>query len=721
MVALGASHDAPPGQLVAQKEQRRWRLGRAQPPGLDGSFLVTMDDGTQRTVPRLPMNMKKVVEGSLDHAVAADPEALRSRFERDPTDVVAWLLSDTRTPMNKGEIERKLADLLLPLPADWWPKVSKGLKSHAHVVSDGPRYSWSDVAVEKAPRATSPRQPRAAQARRSPAFGEVVTSYRDGESEVPAASAVPRALPSPGPVPQPAPSLLREVSAEPVASPPSPPTTDTRGDNRVLKSAVEALLHERSAPTAGLQQIAATELGVTRELARALQRMAAPSTPLELTDVDVASLPAPLRYDLGRLALRRRSFPAFVQCVLAVDPADVGRLTGRLPVEEPLLEALVAALERRPRIDARAADRFEQVLRRVLEQGSLPADLVPAALSFLGSLARVPALGDHPSLLQAGQALLDDCLSGRRARPAVATADRTALIALTTSALVQPAVDPRERWVKLVLALDDADRSDVLGQMAVWTRLDVKTLTDRPRLAELLQRRALDDHVARPLLQGAAEDPSSADVLRLLAVPDALLRLLPAQLLAGHLQRLAQDDTTLAQVLILLTDRIQAARDRESGDEAIVQLRQASAEVERLNAQLAAEQQAHDRTRSRLNAMQQEERAADAVAVTQARSQALRLAVDVAEELRLATLVTDEPSALRRLTDIVTALLAAEGLQAWGRTDEVLPYDPTSFRVLGEDVLLAAGQPAVVVRPAYVLSEGETTVLRYGDVRPAGA
>ena len=680
-----------------------------------------MDDGTQRTVTRLPMNMKRVAEGSLDHAVAEDPEGVQGRFEQDPTGVVTWMLRDTRTSMNKGEIEAKLTDLLLPPPADWWPKVSKELKSHAHVLGQGQRYTWSDVAVEKAPAVTSAPGRGPARPRRSAGFGEVVTTYRDRAPTVPRASTDGQGQTPAAPGPENAPAQATESSPEPEVPRSTPPPPDARDDSRVLRTAVEALLTGRGALPAALQQLASSDRVVTRQLAVALRHMAAPDTPLELTDVDLTSCSAALRYELGRLALQRHSFSALLQCVLVAEPPDAARLIDKLPVDASLLQVLTNNLLGRPRFDARAADRWEHILRRLTGQGPLPADTVPAAVSLLATLARIPSLGDHQRLLAAGQTLLDDCLGGRRARPALTSEDRTVLLALVTSPLVRPAVDPRERWIKLVLALDDADRSDVLEQVAVWTSLDVKTLSDRPRLAELLHRRALGEQVVRPLLQGAAEDANGVDVLRLLALPDVLLQLLTPHELAGQLQRLAQGETTLAQVLTLLSDRIQAAQDRAGGDEAVVQLRNATAEVERLSAQLAEEQQAHDRTRSRLDAHQNEERAADTVALAQARNQALQVVIEVVEELRLASLAAGGSSELQQVTDRVTPLLAAEGLQAWGRTDEVMPYDPTRFRLLGEDAHLAAGEPAVVVRPAYVLSEGEATVLRYGEVRPAGA
>jgi len=695
-------------------------LGFAQPADADGSYIVAWAEGESRRVKPSQFNVAALVSGSLHHAVAADAAGVSSQLQSHPVDVVTHLLRDVRTSMTKPEIERKLEDLFLRLDPDWWPPVAKGLKAHPHVVAEGPRYAWSDSVVDKPATSTGPKRAKTTGAPRTRrGFGDVVVSHRDDKIRDDHSSV--------------APDRLSDEVAVAVATDdhgargatPGPGRTDSpsgRDASRIFRQALESMLAGRSvdsAAVAAMKQVAAAEDASLSRFAAALHAASMPDGDLDVAGVDLMLLSAPLRYDLGRLALRRRAYGAFTRSLAAAEPPDAARLLAQAPMEdEDLLHALVDAASALPRLDARLAERWERVLRRVVEAVAEKSTLVPVGLSLLAALSALPGHREHKPLTFAGQQLLDACLRSRSAVAAISDAPREALLALATSDFARPVIDERERWFKLMIALDDADRPDVLEAAAVWLPLNVSILTERPRLTSLLETRGLTERVAQPLLEAALDPPAPDVVLRLLTLPDPLVRTLAQAQLAAQLGALVDDATGAGEVFSTLLERLRQGPEASAADRIAAELRHRSSEIETLSGTLSDEREAHERTRRQLDAFRQGERAADDTATAQSRHQALQVAIDIVEELRLASLARPEDHAVREVSQRIAPVLAAEGLQAIGNEDQVITYDPSHFRLLGSETALEPGAPAVVVRPAYILSQGQGTVLRYGEVRP---
>ncbi len=716
--------EAPPSfesrQLVAERGERRWRLGHAERQE-DRSFVIEID-GTRRTVRHLPYNMVRVTDGSLYHAAAADPDAVAERFAREPAEVVVHMLRDVRAPMTKREIEDRLKDLHLAPAADWWAAVSRGLKIHAHVSSAGPRYAWSDEPVEKP--APKPRKSSTAKTASPapPRFSEVVVTRRqsaarpvDEASQANGLTAQQPDQPAASPSPAPAESRdARELGQRGRRA----DVASSRGTGRLIRQALEALLGGRPGDVPRLLgQLAAHDQSPMGRLASALHRAAADDSALDLDEVDVAALPGPLQYDLGRLALRRHSVTPLVQCLFAADIGDTSRLLAQTGIDDELIGELARTASRLRRIDAHHAERWALVLRGSARALQEDASLTVPALGLLASTSRLPSLTEHRGLMHAAQDLLADALARRESVSALAGLDRQAVLALVTSPIARPSRDHRDRWARLVLALDEADRTDVLASPALWSPVDLGLLRDYAIVAPVLERHDMADRVLPPLLEQALQQPSSKEVMQLLGLPLPVLGRVPPARLAALLQPLAQDDETpLATVLRMLVERLQQSAARLAADPLAEQAAKSTAEAAALRVDLAAERQAHDRARRQLEAYRAEDRQADVTAVRQARLQTLQVVLDLVEETRLAARDSD----IRDLVDRTQPLLSAQGIRAVGAADDVIPYDPSRFRVLGEGVALQPGEAAVVVRPAYVLSEGSETVLRQGQVRPAG-
>jgi hypothetical protein len=94
--------------------------------------------------------------------------------------------------------------------------------------------------------------------------------------------------------------------------------------------------------------------------------------------------------------------------------------------------------------------------------------------------------------------------------------------------------------------------------------------------------------------------------------------------------------------------------------------------------------------------------------------------VDMLEEVRLAALA-EAGGPLTSLYGRLVTLVEGEGLRIDGQAEDIVDFNPARHRVVAGTSNLEPGVPVAIVRPAYVLSEADaTTVLRPGDVRPAG-
>jgi hypothetical protein len=510
--------DAPPLRPVALRRADRWVLGEARRPEPGQPFEVMLADGSRQTFARPPITMTWVQPGSLLHQAAQDPGAVQQRFETEPGQVVAQLLRDLGRPQVKADLVQRVADLHLRAPGDWWPAVSRALKAHPNVRVDGGKYSWSDSQVRATP-AGAPARPTAVRPPPAPRTSPV----RPTSAERPAAPVSPVRPAAPPDDEAAAPRQGAETSRQTQAR-----LTVLRTLRQLAQGAgnEERLLRELESGGAELPA-GSPESALADVLARAL---------LDPEAFDTAPLPGrgletSTRYDLARLALRLRAHHAAVQALLALERLDAERLLTQVPWEEPgFAAALGEHLAAAPSLDGRTAQRVESVLRQIalaLVDAGEPAGVQAGALGLLTAVAAAP--GTTPAGLQLlARTALRECLRAGLDPDAVRDLPAPGLLALWTGPL-RPVDLPPAATAVLVVALDAADRADVLGDPLFWARLDVPAVAAEPGVAGVLLRRDLTGTLLATTVRDRLDGGDQREGVRLLALPDDLLAALPEE------------------------------------------------------------------------------------------------------------------------------------------------------------------------------------------------
>lgn len=565
--------DAPPLRPVALRRADRWVLGEARSPEPGQPFEVLLADGSRQTFARPPITMTWVTPGSLLHEAAQDPNAVQQRFDTEPGQVVAQLLRDLGRPQVKGDLVQRVADLHLRAPGDWWPTVSRALKAHPNVRVEGGKYSWSDTPLRApagapartvaarppAPPRTSPVRP-APTARPTgpdaPGTGSPDTGTRGTGTPgtALAGSGTPGTAPAgsgtPGTASAAPGSPVRPAAAAPEDAPAARQPTETSRQTQARLTVLRTL--RQLAQGAGNEERLLRELESTgaelpagspeSALADVLARVLLDPEAFDTTPLPGRGLETSTRYDLARLALRLRAHRAAVQALLGLERLDTERLLAQVPWEEPgFAVALGEHLAAAPALDGRTAQRLEAVLRQL---ALALADAGDRAGVQAGALGLLTVLAAAPGVLPAGLQLLArtalrECLRAGVDPEAVRDLPAPGLLALWTGPL-RAADLPLAAMAALVVALDAADRADVLGDPALWARTDVPALAAEPGVAGVLLRRDLTGTLLASAVRNRLDGGDPRQGARLLALPDELLAALPGDLLTDLLDAAAR-------------------------------------------------------------------------------------------------------------------------------------------------------------------------------------
>lgn len=416
-----------------------------------------------------------------------------------------------------------------------------------------------------------------------------------------------------------------------------------------------------------------------------------------------------------------RTSPESARAILAADLKEVEQLLLNAPLTDAtFLAAWRVSLERTDPPDGIA--KTELLLHRLLWRFALTpgrADTCSEALLLITALSTPGPDEMNSRLASLGRWLLGECLKCSGVESTLREATGESLAQLATSPFVGHPGSPTTERLALLLALDNAERGDVLESPRVWAGINLDTVVRTPALAQILARWDLGPTVTLPAAKAAMESERPATVLSLLGLPDQLTQQLPLLPLAKSLQSLTDTESFPGRVLQLLRERLAVAAPDSIEGQLEAKNHVLSVDNDRLRAALAATESTRDALRERVAILLTESRDVDELGLRQIRIDSLRLSIEIMEEVRLGLLSNGKALPIE-IQQQLLRLAEAEGLKVEGVTDETIPYDPAQHRVLGATEATVAGVPVIVIRPVYVLVEHDSrTILRYGEVRLA--
>jgi hypothetical protein len=290
---------------------------------------------------------------------------------------------------------------------------------------------------------------------------------------------------------------------------------------------------------------------------------------------------------------------------------------------------------------------------------------------------------------------------------------------LATTALLGQGAGASHLRSAIIDYLERIERDDLVGGDAVWAGVSLAELRPPSSLLDVMARHGVTNRLVQPLVTAAVNSGNQRDLLDVLALPPAASATIAVNVLAAGLEGLEAGSSALATALLQYRDRAIASADGGALGELTSRLDLLEAERSHERQQLEAEQTEHARVRDELEAVRRTARSSAAHELQQIRLQSLQVTADILEVARIASVTSENPATPNLFAQMLDAA-SSEGLTVEHAGGDTIPYDPERQRVIGTSVAIAPGEPVVIVRPTYLMCEEDlTTVIRYGEVRPA--
>ena len=645
--------EASPG-WVFQVLQGQARLGEVLERNPD--FLRVRFGEETYTWQSIPSSARLIDETTIEFAALTDPDGLRNRFASEPGVVVRELLQGREQPLSGAQVQQSLVTLRLLAPEDLnasWKKLQPKLKKDPHIEASGRPATYSFVAQ---PVTATSSDLTASEALEALSKARVPKERRE--------------------------ELLTRISQ-----------LEASGELSIEERAWRSLLldEEASLDWDGLDPGNLTASGKMTLLEHALKqgeesfvvRLA-----LEAKDSEATRRASTL--------LERTLAPESIAPVIENELDRWNQHLENVQDNDELGTALAGDLRRTPGV------------RKAFERTATPR-LISQLLKILAASRTRSGRAECEQLAGWCIRLLENLRISRvDLRASIADLDLPAQSKLAAALAGEPIASGSLRR-SLLRGLAETSR-EILTQKRPWEDLkasDILDLMDDPLLKPLLTEEPVLSSVVLPRVTSAMERDDLRSLLLILAAPQPVVHLLPAERLAVAIGRAVKSDHA-QRVLASFPSQSNNLKSLEE------KVKLATEELSLLRKTLDEERRRSEELEERLRLAVGEQRALSAEDTRRAKLKAMRVLADALEDLRRVKETSEMSSAISN----ALTKASAEGLRIDEDSGELSNFDPSKHNPMGLE--LEEGQPVRLIDASYIVEDPNgQTVVRKGGVQPS--